>query len=76
MLLQAGGGSLLQSQLLTQLLQEPLLPGEPHLSQGSGGGASEGQSTQSGAEKQLVALQDASCGPVREGEVGQSSRMS
>lgn len=64
MLLQAGGGSLLQSQLLTQLLQKPLLPGEPHLSQGSGGGASEGQPTESRAEQQLMVLQDASCGPV------------
>lgn len=64
MLLQAWGRSLLQSQLLTQLLQEPLLPRQPHLSQGSDGGASEGQSAQSRAQQQLVALQDASCGPV------------
>lgn len=60
MLVQAlGGGALLEGELLTQLLEKALLPGQPHLGQGGDGAATEGQPPEGRAQQQGVALQDA-----------------
>lgn len=76
MLVQALGGALLQSMLLTQLLQQALLPRQPHLHQRGDGVATESQPPEGGTQEQFVPLQEAPCRPLgkagREGGEGRS----
>lgn len=57
--------------LLPKLLQRPLLPRQPHLSQGGQGVAAEAQPAEGTVQEQPVALQDALRGPVGTGGPGQ-----
>lgn len=68
MLVQTLGGALLEGVLLTQLLEEALLPGQPHLRQGGDGAAAESQPPEGRVQEQGVPLQDAPHGPS--GKVG------
>lgn len=65
MLVEALGGPLLQRTLFPELLQEVLLPRQPHLCQGGQGVATECQPPEGRAQQQVMPLQDTPRGPLR-----------